>query len=612
MELINELKRLHPSRKLTEIMGIRPIFLILPVLFSFASAVFDGVSIYLLVPTLKGILQMDFAFIGSMPFFKTVIAAFPGTFHGAGDSNKAIFILLLGTILVSSMLKSGLAYLSTIIVNYHVRRFGKSIREQIFSRYLSSGKAFFDVTSKGRLQTILLYFPDEIAWLLQFFNILINDIFTIAVYMTFMSFISWKLTILSFILVPVFYFVMERLVDKIKAVSAMHADSRVMMSWRVNDILSCMTLIRTCSKQKEEFENFQRLSDAVADTEFSIDRKLALITPAQEIVFNIILITIISAMAIMFIKEPVAAISNYLVFFYLLRKAAPHLNGLSKFKGELARNRGKIKGVIDVLENYKKFIVKSGNVPFEKLKEKIEFRGLTFRYNDGPVVLDNVSFTVERGQFTAIVGPTGSGKTTIISLLLRLYECPAGTILIDGKDIREYDVDTLYRNISFVSQDTLLFNDTVRNNIAYGRHGAVKEEEILDAAKKAKLHDFIITLPKGYDTLIGDRGVRLSGGERQRLSIARALIKGAGILILDEATSALDTKTERLIQDAIDYAIKDKTAIVIAHRLSTVKHSDKIITIENGKVGEQGPMNELIDRKGKFYQYWEEQRFIRA
>ena len=235
-------------------------------------------------------------------------------------------------------------------------------------------------------------------------------------------------------------------------------------------------------------------------------------------------------------------------------------------------------------------------------------RNLTFGYSDNRTILDDVSFTLTKGTMTAIVGPTGAGKSTIINLLMRYYECPEGTIFIDDKDIRKLTLNSYLHHTALVSQETLLLHDSLRNNITYGLDN-ISEEDLLDTVKRARLDSFVEALPEGLDTLIGDRGVKLSGGEKQRVSIARALLKGSDILILDEATSSLDSKTEKLIQEAIDEAVKGRTSIVIAHRLSTIKHADNIIVIEEGQCKEQGTLDELLAKKGAFHGLWEQQRF---
>ncbi len=223
-------------------------------------------------------------------------------------------------------------------------------------------------------------------------------------------------------------------------------------------------------------------------------------------------------------------------------------------------------------------------------------------------MLEDISFSVEKTKMTAIVGPTGSGKTTLMSVLMRFYDCEPGMLYVDGMDIREYTLESLRSRMALVSQDTLLFNDTIGNNIAYGLKDVTKKQ-IQTAVEEASLADFVAKLPQGLDTIVGDRGVQLSGGEKQRVSIARALLKGADILILDEATSSLDSRTEALIQTAIDRVTKGKTSIVIAHRLSTIKNADTIVVIEHGKCVEQGALEELLAKKGVFHSYWEAQKF---
>ena len=207
------------------------------------------------------------------------------------------------------------------------------------------------------------------------------------------------------------------------------------------------------------------------------------------------------------------------------------------------------------------------------------------------------------------MGPTGAGKTTIVSLLMRFYDCSPSSIFIDEEDIRNFTLKSLRSHIALVSQEILLFNDSIRNNIVFGLVRDIGEEELIEVTKKARLYNFILRLPNGFDTEIGDRGVKLSGGEKQRIAIARAILKGAEILILDEATSSLDSKTERLIQESIDEAIMGRTAIVIAHRLSTIKNANKIVVLEEGELVEEGSLQELLERKGRFFEYWEAQKF---
>jgi subfamily B ATP-binding cassette protein MsbA len=275
----------------------------------------------------------------------------------------------------------------------------------------------------------------------------------------------------------------------------------------------------------------------------------------------------------------------------------------------LAKTSGPREELLKIFDDSDKIFVPEGKKECGGLKRSIEFNHLNFSYIPEVQVLEGVTFTIEKGKITAIVGATGAGKTTLVNLLMRFYDCSSSTILIDGVDIREFTLESLRAHMAFVNQEILLFDDTLKMNITYGA-GKVTDEKLVDVAKKARLYDFIMSLPNGFDTLIGERGVKLSGGEKQRTAIARALLKGSEILILDEATSSLDSLTERLIQEAIEEAIKDRTAVIIAHRLSTIRNADKIVVIEDGRVAEQGSLTELMERKGKFWEYWEEQKFF--
>ena len=237
-------------------------------------------------------------------------------------------------------------------------------------------------------------------------------------------------------------------------------------------------------------------------------------------------------------------------------------------------------------------------VPLPRISREIEIRNVTFRYEEAPV-LKNINLRIRTGEAVAFVGMSGGGKTTLVNLIPRFYDVTTGMILIDGQDIRNVTVESLRGQIAIVTQQTILFNDTVRNNIAYGDISKT-EDQIVEAAKAAHAHDFILRLPKGYETVIGEQGTKLSGGERQRISIARALLKNAPILILDEATSSLDSEAEIEVQDALENLMKGRTTLVIAHRLSTIRNADRIIVLVNGEIREEGTHETLLSRHGEY------------
>ncbi|HOL55719.1 MAG TPA: ABC transporter ATP-binding protein, partial [bacterium] len=256
--------------------------------------------------------------------------------------------------------------------------------------------------------------------------------------------------------------------------------------------------------------------------------------------------------------------------------------------------------VFEILETEPEIKEKPNPIELKNVRGRVTFEDVTFSYNQGSPVLKNISFDIEPGQMVAFVGPTGVGKTTIMYLLVRFFDPDSGSIKIDGIDIRDVSLKSLHDNISMVMQDVFLFNGTIAENIAYGKEDATMEE-IINAARIACAHDFIESLPDGYDTYIGERGVKLSGGQKQRLAIARAVLKDAPILILDEATSSVDTETENKIQEAINNLAGTRTILIIAHRLSTVKRADRIIVLKDGEIVEDGRHEELIALKGLYY-----------
>jgi ATP-binding cassette subfamily B protein/subfamily B ATP-binding cassette protein MsbA len=273
---------------------------------------------------------------------------------------------------------------------------------------------------------------------------------------------------------------------------------------------------------------------------------------------------------------------------------------LGQINEGLQQALGSAERVVSILEAESEIVEAPDALELERALGSVEFRNVSFKYVDSIPVLKDISFKLKPGETLALVGATGVGKTTIASLIPRFYDPDEGEILVDGQDIRRLTLNSLRRQISLVSQDVFLFNGTVLDNILYGSPGAC-EEEVIAAAKAANAHDFIMGLENGYETRIGERGVKLSGGQKQRISIARAILKDAPILILDEATSAVDTQTERLIQEALNKLKENKTAIVIAHRLSTIQDADQILVLEEGEILEQGTHQELLDKKGLYY-----------
>jgi subfamily B ATP-binding cassette protein MsbA len=295
---------------------------------------------------------------------------------------------------------------------------------------------------------------------------------------------------------------------------------------------------------------------------------------------------------------------SFILFTGLLTQVFRPLKGASKVSSKIQRGLAGCDRVFAVLDQFPKIVDKPGASAVAPLKDALSFNNVTFHYNVGqPAQLKNINLRIPAGSAIALVGETGSGKSTMANLIPRFFDVTEGSLTYDDVDVKDVQIKSLRSQLAIVTQDVVLFDDSVANNIAYGLQRNVGRQEIEEAAKAARAHDFIMRLPKGYDTTIGSRGSRLSGGERQRLAIARAILKDAPILILDEATSALDSETESLIQEALTNLIKGRTTIIIAHRLSTIRNCDRIYVLDNGRIIEEGSHAELLNREGRYARF---------
>jgi subfamily B ATP-binding cassette protein MsbA len=283
-------------------------------------------------------------------------------------------------------------------------------------------------------------------------------------------------------------------------------------------------------------------------------------------------------------------------------RLVPIIQDVNGTRAVISSLHGSAENIKELLRTDNKTYFKNGKIEFSGLKRSIEFIDVDFGYDTKNLVLKNITLSIERGKMTALVGASGAGKTTLADLIPRFYDPTQGKVLIDGIDLRQFEINSLRQKLAIVSQDTFIFNTSVRNNIVYGKEGAT-EQEIQEAARLANALEFIQDMPEGFETQLGDRGVRLSGGQRQRIAIARALLRNPEILILDEATSALDSVSERLIQESIEKLSVGRTVIAIAHRLINIMRADKVVVLEQGEIVEQGTYNELLALRGKLWDY---------
>ena len=609
MHQIKSSKAYTKLRKLKDfirLVEISPFHFVIPIFFTLLASFFEGISALLLIPFVRGIVKMDFSFVKENSGMYTLMNFFPDLFT---MQNTSIFVFLLLMIVASVIVKNILAYIALIDMAFQVRKFSNNVRRMIFARYLSFGNLFFDKNNVGTLNNVLINLTDFVAFHALEFQRLFSQLFLLGVYLSIMFFISWKVSLCVITIFPALSYSVKFVVNKIKSSSEAYVTAQAALSKNVYNILSCMPLVKAYTKEEEEKKKFAGMSNEIARIEFSIDKKFELTGPIQEIVLLIAILILIAVIAFLVVKRKSADVSVFLIYFYLLRRASTSFTFLTNLSASFARVDGPIREILKVFDDQDKFFIVEGKRSFEGLTTGIEFKNVNFAYTKEVPILRNISFCIEKGKSVAIVGPSGAGKTTLINLILRFYECPPATLFIDGVDIGEFTLKTLRAHMALVSQDVFLFNDSIRTNICYGLDRPISEEELMEVITRARLYDFIHSLPAGPETNIGDRGIKLSGGEKQRVALARALLKKSEILMLDEATSSLDSQNERLIQEAINEAIKDKTSIIIAHRLSTVRHADKILVVEQGELIEQGPLEELLNKKGAFFRYWEAQKF---
>jgi subfamily B ATP-binding cassette protein MsbA len=601
-------KSTSTTRDIIRLLGhahIQPAYYLIPMIMSAIAALFEGVGVTLLIPLLNGFLTMDYKFLLEIPGFESVLAFWPA---GIQLRDRNLFLFLIGLFVVLIVLRNVLKYVSSVMFSYLTLRALHHLRKTLFGRYLTFGKLFFDRTSVGHHGTVLADFAQQAFFPLIKLGSIVNSFFSIAAYGVVMFFISWQLTLLAIPLFLILHFSMNFIVKRVRNHSRTLAERSKDLGKKVIEILAAMPLVQMNNAQRAEREHYASISDEQAALQHRIFALQQFVVPLQEVIILFGALSLLIGMSYLLILRGESTPSSFLVYFYLVMNAGTKLGVFTEFWSQIARASGPVEAINAILEDEGKERVPEGHVPFTGLKTEIQFRSLNFSYIEEKEVLKDLSLTIPKGKMTALVGATGSGKSTVVQLLTRFYDVSPGTLFVDGKDIREYTIDSLRTHMALVSQDTQLFHESLRYNITYGMDG-IPDATLQRVIEQSRLAEFVAQLPHGLDTLIGDRGVQLSGGERQRVAIARALLKDAEILILDEATSALDSRTETLIQEAIDEAVRGRTTIVIAHRLSTIRNADNIAVLDEGRLAEQGTFDELTKGNGKFSRFWEAQQF---
>ncbi|HEY1113922.1 MAG TPA: ABC transporter ATP-binding protein [Chitinophagaceae bacterium] len=480
----------------------------------------------------------------------------------------------------------------------------KRLREAMFTKINRLHLGYFTKEQKGDLLSRMNSDIHEIEGVASnSLEVLFREPYVIIGYFIALFAISVKLTLFTLIIIPISAIAIASVTKKLRKEATEVQASIGRLLTIIDETLMGMRIIRSFNATRFIVDKFSRENDNYRRASLQGFKKRELAPAFSEASGVLVVACILVFGGSLVIKNGATGsgmqASEFIAFVAIFSQAIRPAKAMVIAMANIQRGEAAGHRIVQVLDTPVEVDDLPGAVPLPSFEDSIEFRNVSFAYNEKPV-LQNVSFTIPKGKTVALVGPSGVGKSTIADLIPRFYDTSSGQVLIDGEDVRHYTMESLRSHMSFVTQDVILFNDTVFNNIALGRPDAT-EEEVIAAAKVANAHDFILQTENGYQTIIGDRGIRLSGGQRQRLSIARAVFKNPAILILDEATSALDTESEKLVQDALNKLMQGRTTLVIAHRLSTIKEADEIIVLQEGQIVERGNHYELIQLEESIY-----------
>jgi subfamily B ATP-binding cassette protein MsbA len=526
------------------------------------------------------------------------------------EKDSAFGLVLAGVIMVTVALRALGNFAGTYGMEWTGRRVVADLRRELFDAYLDQPARFFDRSSAGQLISKLTYNSEQVATAATDAIIsVVRDVMLILYLLGLMIYLNAKLTLTMFILAPIVALIVTVISRRFRKISHRIQDSFGDVAHVTEEAVVGQRVIKVFQGQDAERARFGEANEKNRRLHMRMVATHMISSTAVQVTagFAMVLMMVISSRPGML--EDISA-GTFTSLLFAMVATIPPLKRLTSIQGKVQKGIAAADSIFRIIDGDRER--DTGSRAVDRVNGELEFRGLSFGYDegddgDGRKVLEDISFRVPAGSVTALVGRSGSGKTTLANLLPRFYGGYDGHILLDGVELAEYRLQDLRRQIALVSQDVVLFNDTVAGNIAYGALAGASREHILKAAEDAYALEFIEALPEGLDTLVGENGTRLSGGQRQRLAIARALLKDAPILILDEATSALDAESERAIQDALEEVMKDRTTLVIAHRLSTIENADQVIVLENGRLVEAGTHEELLERGQAYAQLYQTQ-----
>jgi ATP-binding cassette, subfamily B, bacterial MsbA len=600
--------------------------LLLSIVCTVLFAFLNGISIYLTIPLLdtlfsdtnkKEIVTQPSAVDKTMAILPDwiiklkdgVSSSFNNFVLSGGDKIHALFNICL-LVLLSFLLKNIFGYLQAYFLAYTEYASMTDLRDDAYKHLHQLPMSYFKQERVGNLISRLTNDVTAVqASISATFLNLIREPLNILVFFGIAISISWRLTLLSLVILPFIMLIISWIGFKLRKYSTRIQAKMADITSILQETISGVKIVKAFSMENYENKKFMDETHGFLKLVIKVARIRNAASPITEILSVIVGVIIIYYGGILVLQKQVLTGSEFIGFLLAIFQLMPPIKELSSVNNRIQESSAAADRIFEILDTQPAIRNIDSPAELKYFKDLIEFRNVSFHYEDSDeLVLDNLSFKVKKGEILAFVGPSGGGKSTLVDLISRFYDPTSGSILIDNHDIRKIKIEDLRSFMGIVTQETFLFNESIKNNIAYGLT-EFPIEKIIEAAKTANAHNFIMEMPNGYDTKIGERGVKISGGQRQRLSIARALLKNPEIMIFDEATSALDNESELLVQEAIERLMINRTTFVIAHRLSTIRNANKIIVLDRGKIVQYGTHDELIQNDEGLYRKFYEMQF---
>ncbi|MBP6871761.1 MAG: ABC transporter ATP-binding protein [Bacteroidales bacterium] len=525
--------------------------------------------------------------------------------QGKVDALIFICLFLFGTFFFRNLFRF-LAMFFLVKVRVHAVR---DIRDEIYHKILILPLSFYNQRKKGDIMSRITNDVQEIdISIMHYLEIIFRDPVTIIAYFVTLLIMSPQLTVFVMVLLPVAGYVIGTIGRNLRKESKVGQARFSGLLSVVEETIGGLRIIKAFTAIGFSDIRFRELNKNYSRLMVKVFRTRDLSSPMSEFLSSVVIITVLWYGGRLVLSDSgTITAAVFITYILIFSQIIPPVKAFSTGYYNILKGVASAERIFEILDAEEVIVEKENPVRISEFKEKIEYRKVSFRYQTDDV-LNKIDIEIPKGKIIALVGPSGGGKTTFVDLLPRFYDTVEGGIYIDGVNIKDYRIDDLRSLMGMVTQESILFNDTVYNNIVFGKQG-VTRDDVIAAAKVANAHDFIEAMEEGYDTNIGDRGAKLSGGQRQRISIARAILRNPPILILDEATSSLDSESEKLVQDALLKVMKDRTSIVIAHRLSTIKFADRILVLEKGRIVESGNHDELIKTGGLYKRLHDLQTF---